>query len=476
MHEIIIIGSGIIGSAVARELAKYETDILVLEKETDVTSGTTKANSGIVHAGYDPEPGTLKAKYNLLGNKMFDEMAKELDFPFRRNGALVIAFDEESEKVLEMLFRRGMVNGVPELKIISGDQARAMVPNLSPEVTKALYAPTSGIVSPYEMAIAYAENAAMNGVKFRFGAEVESLEKCEKGLKVWLKDGESLETKMVINCAGVFADDINNQVSERKFSIIPRKGEYFLLDKMYGGYTNITLFQTPTKMGKGVLVTPAVHGNIIVGPNAHDIDDKSDLSSTIAGLNEVWEKAKKTIPGLNKKAVITNFTGIRAHSFEDDFIIGFSDVPGLYNVAGIESPGLTCAPAIAVAVSKEIASALDLKEKANFNKIRKAIPHFAGMSEAEKAAIIKQNPLYGKIVCRCEVVPEGEIREAIRRPLGARDLDGLKRRTRVGMGRCQGGFCLPRLMEILSEELNIDYTEITKNGRNSKIVVGKVKE
>lgn len=476
MQDIIIIGSGVIGSAVARELAKYQAKVLVLEKESDVACGATKANSGIVHAGYDPEPGSLKAKYNVLGNRMFDELSKELEFPFKRNGALVVAFDEDSEKVLERLLARGRTNGVEDLRIISGDEARRMVPGLSQEVTKALYAPTSGIASPYEMAVAFAENAAENGVKFRMLAEVAKLERSENGIKVYLADGEELEAKIVINCAGVFADELNNQISERKFTIVPRKGQYFLLDKVYAEYTSLTLFQTPTAMGKGVLITPATHGNIIVGPNAQDIEDKRDLSSTVEGLNEVWEKAKRTIPGLNKRAVITNFSGIRAHSLGDDFIIGFSDVPGFYNVAGIESPGLTAAPAIAVDVAKEVASALILKPKADFKPYRKAIPHFAAMSEEEKAAIIKENPLYGKIVCRCEVVPEGEIREAIRRPLAARDLDGLKRRTRVGMGRCQGGFCLPRLMEILSEELNLDYTEITKFGRNSKVVVGRVKE
>jgi glycerol-3-phosphate dehydrogenase len=476
MQDVIIIGSGIIGSAVARELSRYQADILVLDKENDIACGTTKANSGIVHAGYDPKPGSLKAKYNILGNKMFDEFAKELDFPFKRNGALVLALDKDSEAILKELYEKGVKNGVEGLEIISGDEAREMEPNISPNVTEALYAPTAATVSPYEMSIAYAENAATNGVKFRLNAEVEKLEKTEKGIRVCLKGGETLEAKLVINCAGVFADDLSNQLSERKFSIVPRRGEYLLLDKIYTNYTKMTLFQTPTKMGKGVLVTPATHGNIIVGPNAQDIDDKSDLSTTISGLKEVWEKAKRTLPSLNQKAIITNFTGIRAHSLEDDFIIGFTDVKGLYNVAGIESPGLTAAPAIAVDVAKEVAAAMNFKEKENFIKERKAIPHFAGMSEVEKAAIIKENPLYGKIVCRCEVVPEGEIREAIRRPLGARDLDALKRRTRVGMGRCQGGFCLPRLMEILSEELNVDYTEITKSGRNSKIVVGKVKE
>ncbi|MDD3999453.1 MAG: NAD(P)/FAD-dependent oxidoreductase [Bacilli bacterium] len=475
MRDIIIIGSGIIGTSIARELSRYRTDILVLDKENDVSCGTTKANSGIVHAGFDTNPGSLKAKFNILGSQMFEEVAKELDFPYRKNGALVIAFSNEDIQTLEELLKKGLKNGVKDLEIISGEAARKLVPSLSDEVVKALHASTSAIASPYEMAIAYAENAAVNGVEFRFNAKVERLEKTSKGIMVCLEDGDCLEARMVINCAGVFADDLSNMVSKDHFSIVPRKGEYLLLDKKYAYYTDLTLFQTPTKMGKGVLVTPATHGNIIIGPTAVDIDDKGEIASTISGLKEVWEKANKTIPALDHRAVITAFTGLRAHSNEDDFIIGFSDVEGLYNVAGIESPGLSAAPAIALHVSEEIANRLSLKTKDNFIRIRKAIPHFSSLSGTEKAEIIKENPHYGKIICRCEQVTEAEIREAIRRPLGAKDLDGIKRRTRAGMGRCQAGFCTTKLMQILSEELKINYSEVTKNGRDSQIVIGKVK-
>jgi glycerol-3-phosphate dehydrogenase len=474
MLDVIIIGSGIIGTSIAREIARYQANVLVIDKETDVACGTTKANSGIVHAGFDAESGSLKAKFNVIGNKMFDDLARELDFPFKRNGAMVLAFDAEQEKVLENLYQKGQVNGVEGLEIISGDEARRREPQISPAVTKALYAPTSGIVSPYEMAIAYAENAAANGVGFQFNAEVKKIEKLADGFRIITANNAYYETKAVINCAGVYADDLNNQVSEHKLQIIARKGEYFLFDKSNTDYTATTLFQTPSKMGKGVLVTPATHGNIIIGPTAKDVDDKDELATTVEGLQETWEKATKTMPSLNRKAIITAFSGLRAHSVTNDFIISFADVPGFYNVAGIESPGLSCAPAIAVHVSKEVAEYLRLEAKPDFIGTRKAIPHFAVLPDEKKAELIRENPLFGKIVCRCEVVTEAEIREAIAR--GATDLDGIKRRTRAGMGRCQAGFCTPRIMEILAQELKIDLTEITKNGRKSRVLIGRVKE
>jgi len=474
MLDVVIIGGGIIGTSIAREVSRYQANVLVLEKENDIACGATKANSGIVHAGFDAESGTLKAKFNVLGNRMFDELAKELDFPFKRNGAMVLAFDEDQEGIIKSLYQKGQVNGVEGLEIISGDEARLREPQIAPAVTAALYAPTSGIVSPYEMAIAYAENAVANGVGFKMNAEVKQIEKLDNGFRIITSNNAYYETKAIINCAGVYADDLNNQVSEHKLQIIARKGEYFLFDKSNTAFTGTTLFQTPSKMGKGVLVTPATHGNIIIGPTAKDVDDKDELATTFEGLQETWEKALRTMPNLNRRAIITAFSGLRAHSLTNDFTVSFSDVPGFYNVAGIESPGLSSAPAIAIHVSKEIAEYLGLEKKANFNGTRKAIPHFAVLPDEKKAELIQENPLFGRIVCRCEVITEAEIREAIAR--GATDLDGIKRRTRAGMGRCQGGFCTPRIMEILAQELKIDLTEITKNGRQSRILIGKVKE
>lgn len=474
MVDVLIIGGGVIGASIARELSRYNADVLVLEKENDVSCGTSKANSGIVHGGFDAKPGSKKAKYNVLGNKMFDDLAKELDFPFKRNGAFVVAFDEESKSVLEELYKKGIANGVDGMAIISGDEARNEEPYLSNEVKYALKIPTSGIVSPYEMTIAYAENAFVNGVKFEFEKEVVSIKK-DKNLKVVCQDGSEYEAKVVINAAGVYADVINNMICNEKFNIVARKGEYCLLDKAYGYFTHTTLFQTPTKMGQGILVAPTTHGNILVGPTAKDIEGKENVATTFDGLNEAWNKALLTIPTLNKRGIITQFSGLRAHDDQDDFIIGWGDVEGFYNVSGIESPGLSSAPAIAVEVADDVANKLELTKKDNFVANRAGIPHFSKLSDEEQAKLIKENPLFGHIVCRCEVVTEGEIVSAITRPLGAKDLDGVKRRTRAGMGRCQMGFCTPKVMEIIARELGKDMGDITKKGNGSSVVVGRAK-
>ena len=475
MYDIIIIGSGVIGASVARFLSRYNARIVVLEKDEDVSCGTSKANSGISHAGFDAEVGSLKAKFNVLGNKMMKALSEELEFPYKQNGALVLAFDEESKKKLEDLYDRGIKNGVEGLSIITGDEARKIEPLISNEVVWALHAATSGIVSPYEMNIALCENASANGVEFRLNSEVTNICKTQNGLTVTINNGEEIEGKVVINCAGVYADTINNMVSQKHLDIISRKGEYMLLDKAYNYYTKTTLFQTPTKMGKGILVAPTTHGNIIVGPTAVDIESKSDVSTTISGLNEAWKKALLSIPTLNKRGIITQFSGLRAHPIYDDFIIGFSDVEGLYNVAGIESPGLTSAPAIGEYVSDEVAKFLGLELKDNFISHREAIPHFSNLSDLEQEKLIQKNPLYGHVVCRCECVTEGEIVDSINRPVGATTLDGVKRRTRAGMGRCQMGFCTPKIMEIIARELHMELEDVTKKGPGSNIVVGKVK-
>lgn len=475
MKDIVIIGSGVTGSAVARELSRYRAKIVVLERGNDVSVGTTKANSGIVHAGFDAVPGTKKAKYNVAGNAMFDELSKELDFPFRRNGSMVLCFDENERSGLEELYERGVANGVTGLSLISGEEARRMEPYVSEKTVAALYAKTGGIVSPYEMAIAYAENAAVNGAEFLFGHTVESIERTEKGFRVTCANGAAFETKAIVNCAGVHADDVNNMICPEKIEITPRKGDYMLLDKACGYLCNSTLFQLPTKMGKGVLVTPTTHGNILIGPTSTDREGKEDVNTTVEELAQAFEKALITMPTLSKRNIITQFSGLRAHNPGGDFIVGESSVKGFYNAAGIESPGLTAAPAIAVDLATQVASALALEKKDDFNPVRKGIPQFSHLSDEERQKLIDQDPLYGKVVCRCETVTEGEIVNSIRRPLGAKDLDGIKRRTRAGMGRCQAGFCTPRLMEILARELGCDLAEVTKCGGRSQIVTGRTK-
>ncbi|HHW67725.1 MAG: glycerol-3-phosphate dehydrogenase [Epulopiscium sp.] len=476
MYDVVIVGAGVVGCAIARAISKYQLKSLVLEKENDVCCGTSKANSAIVHAGYDALPETLKGKLNAKANLMFDQLAEELDFPFRRNGSLVLCFDENDKDRLYALKERGEKNGVPDLQIISGDEVRRMEPNVSDKVVAALYAPTGGIVCPFNLTIALAENAKENGVEFNFNSEVTDIHKLDDGFEVKTKD-KTIRTKILINAAGVYADQINNKVSAHKFTIIPRKGEYNLFDKYVGNLTDKTLFQLPTKFGKGVLVTPTVDGNLLVGPNAVDIEDKEDVSTTREGLDDIMERASLSIKSLPKGNIITSFSGLRARSEKDDFIIGeVPDVPGFINAAGIESPGLTCAPLIGIMVSDIIRDQLNPKPNENFNPKRKGIVRFNELSLEEKRKMIKERPEYGRIVCRCESVTEGEILDAINRPLGAKDLDGIKRRTRAGAGRCQAGFCISRTMELLHLQLNIPPTEITKFGKASKILVGTNKE
>lgn len=477
MKDVIIIGGGVVGCSVARELSRFDADILLLERGNDVSVGTSKANSGIVHGGYDAKPGTLKAKFNVAGNAMFDALARELDFPFKRNGSMVLCFDKADIGKLLELKEQGVKNGVQGLYIVEGYEAvKAMEPYVSENVVAALVVPNGGIVSPYEMTIAYAENAATNGVEFRFGSEVTAIDKIDGGLQVTCADGFTAQAKYVVNAAGVYADVINNMISPDKMHITARKGDYELLDKTCGYMASHTLFQMPTKMGKGVLVTPTCHGNILVGPTATDVTDKDDVATTPEELASAFDRALLTMPSLNRRNIITQFSGLRAHLDTDDFVIGESAaVKGLYNVAGIESPGLSSAPAIAVHVAEEIADKLSLGKKANFVAERKGIPHFATLSDEERQKLVAENPLYGRIVCRCETVTEGEIVEAIRRKPGAVDMDGVKRRTRQGMGRCQAGFCTPRVMEILSRELGVPMTEVTKRGGNSQFVIGRTK-
>lgn len=473
MLKVIIIGGGAVGCAVAREISRYECDVMLLEKCNDVSEGTSKANSGIVHAGHDATPGTNKAKFNVLGNAMFDELSSQLDFPFKRNGAFVVCFDENELPSLEKLLEKGEKNGVKGLKIIDGDTVRKIEPNLSQKVAYALYAPSSGIVSPYEMVVAFAENAYDNGVKFQLSCKVDGISKSGDGFVVSCGD-KSFYGDVVVNCAGVYADEINDMVNEPSFKITARKGEYMLLDKYCGDIVSHTIFQLPTSMGKGVLVTQTTHGNILVGPTSVDIEDKDDVETTREGLETLWNKGIESVPTLDRKQRITQFAGNRAHGDVGDFVVGWAQ-KGFFNVACIESPGLTSAPALGVHVAAEISSLYGLKANKNFNPIRKDIPHLALMTEEERNKLIAENPEYGKIVCRCEVVSEGEIRASIKRPLGARSFDGVKRRTRAGMGRCQSGFCCPEIVKILSEELGISEEEVLKDDNVATMLFGRTK-
>lgn len=476
MYDVAIIGAGVCGCAVARELSRYQLAICVIEKESDVCEGTSKANSAIVHAGFDAPSGSLMAKLNVQGNKMMKEMAEKLDFPFRQNGSMVVCQNEEEMAGLRQLLARGEKNGVEGMKLLSRKEAIAMEPNLSDTVYAALLVQSGGIVCPFLMNIAYAENASENGVEFRLETTVESIEREKEHYRL-ITDRGILEARYVVNAAGVYADTFHNMVSSHKIRIVPRKGEYCLFDKSAGKLVSHTIFQIPGAMGKGVLVTPTVHGNLLVGPTAVDVDDKESTSTTAEGIRTLFAKAERAVKKIPARQVITSFSGLRAHEEGQEFIIEeVEDAEGFFDVAGIQSPGLSCAPAIGLYVRELFAGRMELKEKKHFVETRKGIPHFAGLLEEEKERLIRENPAYGRILCRCETVTEGEILEAIHRPVGARTLDGIKRRTRAGMGRCQAGFCSPRVMEILARELNLELHEIRKNRAGSEWIVGTDKE
>lgn len=476
MYDVIIIGGGVSGAASARELSRYKVRACVLEKEEDVCCGTSKANSAIVHAGYDAAPGSLKARLNVRGNEMMEQLSEDLDFPFQKTGSLVICLSGEEMPGLQELYDKGVANGVKGLKILDREEVLGMEPNITDDVYAALYAPSAGIVCPFGMNIALAENACTNGVEFRFNTEVLDIRKTENGYEIHTNRG-MFQAKCVVNAAGVYADKIHNMVSKKKIHITPRRGEYCLLDKSAGTHVSRTIFSLPTKYGKGVLVTPTVHGNLLIGPTAVDIENKEGTNTTREGLDEVISKAGQNVKNLPMRQVITSFAGLRAHEDGSEFIIGEADdAEGFIDCAGIESPGLTSCPAIGGMVAEILREKLGLEEKENFISTRKGILNPNTLAKEERAELIRKEPAYGNIICRCEMITEGEIIDAIRRPLGARSLDGVKRRTRAGMGRCQSGFCSPRTMEILARELHVNMSDITKSGGNSRLVVGVNKD
>ncbi len=476
MYDVIIIGAGVSGCASARELSRYKARICVLEKAEDVCCGTSKANSAIAHAGYDAPVGSLMARLNVQGSQMMEQLSKELDFEFKRIGSLVLCRTQEDRPKLQELYDRGAANGVEGLRIVEQEELRAMEPNISEDAVAALYAPTAGIVCPFGMNIAFAENACANGVEFKFDTEVQGVHKTEKGWAVDTNQGQ-FEGRCVVNAAGVYADTIHNMVSDKKIKITPRRGDYCLLDKSAGNHVSSVIFALPNKYGKGILVSPTVHGNLLVGPTAIDIEDKEGVNTTREGLDQVLERAGESVKNLPMRSVITSFAGLRAHEENHEFIIEeVEDAAGFVDCAGIESPGLTASPAIGMMVADIVRDLLNLEENPEFTGTRQGILNPNDLSVTERKELIRRNPAYGNIICRCEMITEGEIIDAIRRPLGAKSLDGVKRRTRAGMGRCQAGFCSPRVMEILARERGVQISEITKSGGGSRIVVGTNKD
>ena len=476
MYDAVIIGGGAVGCAVARYLSRYRLDICLVERGEDVCVGTSKANSAICHAGFDAPLGSAKARFNVEGSRMMEGLSRELDFPYRRCGSLVLCFDEAELPHLRELLDRGVQNGVEGLELLDKAALHALEPAVSDKAVAALWAPTGAILCPFGMTVALAENAAANGCVFRFNTEVSRIER-RGGFFRLHTGGDFIDARVVISAAGVHGDALHNQLCEEKLTIVPRRGEYCLLDRTCGQLVRHTIFQLPSAMGKGVLVTPTVHGNLLVGPTAVDQPDKDRTATTAEGLRSVAETAAKSVKSLPMRDVITSFAGLRAHLSgpEDDFIVGES-ADGFFEAVGIESPGLSSAPAIGRYLAELAAEKLHAAEKPDVIAQRRDLPHPRERDVAARQALIAHDPAYGQVICRCEGVTEGEIRDAIRRTPGARSLDGVKRRVRAGMGRCQGGFCGPKVMELLSRELHVPITELTKGGGESRLLAGRTKE
>lgn len=477
MYDVAIIGCGVVGAATAYALSRYELDILILEADNDVSNATSKANSAILHAGYDPHPDTLMAKLNVRGAEMAKELCEKLDIPYRNCGSLVVAFSEQEMATVNELYERGVQNGVEGLEVVGQQRLREMEPNISETAVGALYAPTAAIVNPWEMTLAMAETAVRNGADLRLNSQVTSiLPAAEEGGYLLETTGGAFKARYVVNAAGLYADAVHNMVAPPAFTIKPDRGEYFLLDKSEGIRAMHVVFQCPTPAGKGTLVSPTVHGNLIVGPNNEHPHDRDDMATTADGQAHVMETAKKSIPSINFRENIRNFSGIRAATEHDDFIIAEAEgAPGFIDLAGIKSPGLTAAPAIGeMAVEILRNKGLQAKEKAAFKDTRKRLRFFE-LTDEEKAKVVEENPDYGRVICRCETVTEGEILDALRAPIPPRSVDAVKRRCTTGMGRCQGGFCGPRIVEILAREYGLSPMDIPNDKEGSFILTAPTK-
>ena len=475
MYDVVIIGCGVVGASAAYELARYKLRVAVLEAAADIAAGTTKANSAIIHAGYDPEPGTLMARLNVEGNRLTGEICEKLQVPFKRVGSLVVAFSPEQLPTLQALYDRGCKNGVPGLRLLSGMEARAMEPGLSEEVCGALLAPSAGIIDPWGFAIAMAETAVRGGVEVRRDCPVTGIEDTGAGFVLHTPAGD-VAARFVLNAAGVDADRVHEMLEPNDWHTLPSRGEYYLLDKSEHDRVSRVIFQCPGPEGKGVLVAPTIHGNLICGPNAEAVEDRLDLGNTAAGMAEVRTKAARSVPGVEWRQNIRNFAGLRANTTRSDFIIEESKAhPGFIDLAGIKSPGLSSAPAIAKMAAEMLkADGLALEPDPDFVDKREHIV-FKNLSAKEKNELIRKDPRYGRVVCRCETITEGEIVAALHSPIPPRSINGVKRRCNAGMGRCQGGFCGPRVQEIIARELGIDQAEVLLEQAGSTILTGRTK-
>lgn len=476
MLDVAVIGAGVVGGLVARELTKYDISVGIVEKECDVAMGATSANSAIVHAGFDAKPGTLKARLNVRGAEMMEGLARSLGVKYKKCGSLVVGFSDEDRETLAELLLRGEKNGVRELRLLSREEVLSLEPNIGEGVVAALHAPTGAIICPYELAVAAVGCAMDNGASLELGFEVAEIKSIDGGYTLVSADGRCVSASYVINCAGVYSDTVAAMVGDESFRVRPRRGEYILLDRECGALVGSTVFRCPSKMGKGVLVTPTVDGNLLLGPTAEDIDDKEDTSTTARGLERVRRLAIEQVSGIDFRKAITSFTGLRASGDSGDFIIN-SPRLGFINCAGIESPGLSASPAIAEMVADMLReSGMELRRREDFIGERRAMHFYSELDTEGKNRVIAEQPEYAHIVCRCEGVSEGEILNAIRTNPKPTTLDGVKRRTRATMGRCQGGFCTPYIIDLLAREMGISPSEVTKSGGGSYITVGKTGE
>jgi len=473
-YDVIVIGGGVVGTAVLRTLSRYQLKAALLEKHAEVGWGATKANSGIVHAGFHNKPGSWMAKLCVAGNQMYDQLCDELDVPFLRNGLMMVARTQEEEEILQQFYQQGLANGVPGMEILDGDAARRLEPNLAEEITLVLRASTGGIVAPFELAAAMAENAAANGADVYTEVEVAGISHGDDGFTITSKDGGTWKATYIVNSAGLFSDDLARMCGLDVPSLIPRKGEEYILDQRVGNLVRHTIFPVPTPKSKGILVIPTAEGNLMIGPTALEMPYKDELSTTAEGLDEILSFTQRLVPKISRRDIIASFAGIRSGSPTGDFIFETSHEGKAVHLLGIESPGLTAAPAIAEHAAEMLAEGgLSLIEKPDFNPRRPKVIRFKQLSDEEKEEVIKENPLYAHVVCRCETITEGEIVDAVRR--GARTVDGVKFRTRAGMGRCQGGFCTPYVVKILARELGVSPLEITKRGKGSELLTAEAK-
>ena len=471
MYDVVIVGAGAIGSSIARELSKYKLKTLVLERENDVGNVTSMANSAIVHSGYDPKPGTKKAFHNVRGNKLYDEIAKDLDVEFKRIGSLTCAINDEELDVIEHYLPRAKENGV-EVKLLNKEETKELEPFISDNVIASLYAPTAGIINPFELTVALMENAMDNGVELKLNTEVVDITKTSNGYLV-KTNNEEIEARVVINSAGLYSDKVARMLGIDTFEVKPRKGEYFVLDHFKQPFVSHVIFPTPTAKGKGILVTPTTHGNYLVGPSSEWVEDKEDLSTDKLTLDDVRSKSSTLVSNIPFQYMIRQFSGLRATGSTGDFII--ENHEGFIILGGIESPGLASAPSIALEVIDLVKENIELVSNENFNPKRRKLNKLINMSEEERNELIKKDPRYGRIVCRCESISEGEVVDIIHRNAGATTVKGVKKRCRPGFGKCQGGFCEPLIVEILCRELNKDPMEIRYDSNDAYILQSETK-